>query len=308
MRTKFKPLAVAATFLLFFVTDVRPQSAVGYDFLRTFVGARPSAMAGAFVAIPGDIHNIYYNPGGLAALEKRQGTLSYLNHLLDFQSGFLAFAQPKFDGTIGFGLHYFDYGQFEGKDTANNSTGTFGANSWSLALGYSQYVLKNLSVGASAKVILFKIAEFSETALAADLGAVYHVPEYQLHLGLAVLNVGQTTSAFIETKDDLPTSVQLGVAKKLEHLPLELSGAVVKFVEEDFNFRLGGEFTLSDQLFLRLGYNSVGRDQRVDTSKDQIAGLSVGLGFKVNKFDIDYAFSSFGEVGSLNRLTLTGRF
>ena len=103
-------------------------------------------------------------------------------------------------------------------------------------------------------------------------------------------------------------SFQVGITKELEHLPLTVSGALVKFTEESFDFRLGGEFSVTEQLFLRLGYNSVGREQQVDTNKDRFAGASLGLGFKVNKFDIDYSFSSFGEVGSLNRISLVGQF
>jgi len=284
------------------------ENPVGFDFLRTFVGARPSAMAGAFIAMPGDIHNLVYNPAGLAALNKRQGSLTYLNHLLDFQSGFLAYAQPFYKGTFAAGVHFFDYGQFEGKDESNQDTGEFGSNSLTLSLGYAQTMITNLAVGVSAKYIRFQIDDFSETALAGDLGLLYSFPAQQLNLGLGVFNFGATTRAFIETKDDLPLNVQLGASKQLAHLPLLVSGALVKFKGEGIDFRFGGEFKLSEQLFVRLGYNSVGRDQKVDTSKDRIAGVSLGLGFKVNSFNFDYSFSSFGEVGSLNRITLIGQF
>ena len=92
--------------VVFLAGAVRSENPVGYDFLRTFVGARPSAMAGAFISVPGDIHNLSYNPAGLAALNAKQGTASYLNHLLDFQSGFLAYAQPFLQGTVAVGLHF----------------------------------------------------------------------------------------------------------------------------------------------------------------------------------------------------------
>jgi hypothetical protein len=287
---------------------LRAENPVGFDFLRTFVGARPSAMAGAFVAMPGDIHNLIYNPAGLAALNKRQGTLSYLNHLLDFQSGFLAYAQPFHKGAIAAGLHFFDYGQFEGKDENNQDTGEFGSNSLTLSLSCSRFLKTNLAVGASAKFIRFQIDEFSETAVAADFGVMYSFPAQMLHLGLGVFNLGTTTSAFIESKDELPLNFQVGASKRLEHLPLLLSGALVKFKGEGLDFRLGGEFNLTEQLFLRLGYNSMGQDQKVDTSKDRLAGVSFGLGFQLNSFNIDYSFSSFGEVGGLNRITVIGRF
>jgi len=286
-------------------------------------------MAGAFVAVPGDIHNLAYNPAGLTELEpKRHGTATYLNHLLDFQSGFLAYAQPFQKGTIAAGLHFFDYGQLEGKNTSGEPTGNFGANSVAFSVGYAKKffdsgVLKNLLLGGNGKFIRFQIDNFTSTALALDLGMIYMIPSQQLNIGLAVFNWGTTTSAFIETKDDLPLNYQIGISKKLAHLPLMYSISLVKFNDEDFDvhvggiddiqingldLRLGGEFTLTEQLFLRLGYNTVGQDQKVDTGKDRLAGVSLGLGFKVNSIDVDYSFSSFGEVGSLNRVTLIGRF
>ncbi|MFQ5640222.1 MAG: PorV/PorQ family protein, partial [bacterium] len=271
-------------------------------------GARPSAMAGAFVAMPGDIHNLFYNPAGLTALSTRQGTLTYLNHLLDFQSGFLAYAQPLFRGTAAVGLHFFDYGQFDGKDANNADTGEFGASSVTLMLGYAQNVTKNVSIGGSAKFIRFQIDSFSETAVAADIGVLYSLPDQNLNFGLGVFNVGKVTSAFIQTKDDLPFNVQFGASKGLSHLPLLVSGALIKYENESLDFRVGGEFSLTEQLLFRLGYNSTGQEQKVDTSKDRLAGISLGLGLKVNTFNVDYSFSSFGEVGSLNRITLVGRF
>jgi hypothetical protein len=291
-------------------TVVLSNDPVGFDFLRTLVGARPSAMAGAFIAIPGDIHNIVYNPAGLAAINKRQGTLTYLNHLLDFQSGFLAYAHPVSKGALAIGLHFFDFGQFEGKDENNLDTGEFGANSIALSLGYSRIVFKNLSIGGSAKYIRFQIDKLTESALAADFGVMYSIPSEGLNIGLGIFNLGTTTSAFFQDgiKDKLPLNLQLGASKRLEHLPLLLSGALVKFVEESLDFRIGGEFSLTEELVLRLGYNSVGQDQKVDTDKDRLAGVSLGLGFKVNAFNLDYSFSSFGQVGSLNRISLTGRF
>lgn len=328
MKLFIRFTAVSLT-LLMGVSCLQAQNAVGFDFLRTFVGARPAAMAGAFVAMPGDIHNLAYNPAGLTELEpKRHGTATYLNHLLDFQSGFLAYAQPFQQGTIAAGVHFFDYGQLEGKDESGNATGDFGANSVAFSVGYARRffdsgALQNLLLGGAAKFIRFQIDNFTSTALALDLGMIYMIPSQQLTIGLAVFNWGTTTSAFIETKDDLPLNYQIGISKKLAHLPLTYSISLAKFSDDDFDvhvggiddiqingidLRLGGEFILTEQLFLRLGYSTVGQDQKVDTGKDRLAGVSLGLGFKANSINVDYSFSSFGEVGSLNRVTLIGRF
>ncbi len=284
------------------------QSAVGYDFLRTLVGARPAAMGGAFVGVSGDIHSVAYNPAGLADIQEKRGTVSYLNHLLDFNSGFLAYAQPLSEGTAAISVNFIDFGTFDRRGEGNEDLGQFSSTGLSVAFSYARVVMPRLSLGATAKYIRFDIDSFTASAVAFDGGVDYQRPDLNLTVGLAVTNLGTTTSAFVDSKDDLPTTVQLGFSKTLEHLPVTISTALLKVRGDSPDFRVGGEITATEQLRLRVGYNSVGQDQKVDTSMDRLAGVSFGLGFKVNKFDIDYSLSSFGEVGALNRFSLVGRF
>jgi len=291
----------------FGATKASAQTAVGYDFLRTLVGARPSAMAGAFVGMVGDVHNMAYNPAGLAFINDKRGTVSYLNHLLDFNSGFLAFAQDFGGGSVGLALSFVDFGQFDRRNELDEKIGEFGSSGLSLSASYARFVFTNVSFGATGKYIRFGIDSFAANAVAADFGVNWRFPDLDLVFGLAVQNIGTTTSAFIQTKEDLPLNFQLGLSKRLAHLPVLLSGALIKYKDDSVNLRIGGEISFTEQLKVRIGYNTLGQDQKVDSGLDKIAGVSFGLGFQVNKFEIDYSLSSFGEVGSLNRFSLVGR-
>jgi len=89
----------------------------GFNFLRTHVGARMSAIAGAGVAIPGDISLIYFNPAGLAAINNQTIAIMYLKHVLDFHSGFIGYSHPlKRIGTVAAAINYMDYGSFDETD------------------------------------------------------------------------------------------------------------------------------------------------------------------------------------------------
>jgi len=281
---------------------------VGFEFLRTQMGARPSAMAGAFVSIPGDLYAIYYNPAGLAEAVDRSFTATYLNHLLDFQSGFAAYLHPAGKrGKVAAGIHYIDYGTFQKTDDFGNDVGSFGANSLVLSVSYSAKLHPKVLYGVTAKYIRSSIDQYTSDAFAADAGLMVHVPfDRDLDVGVGVSNVGQVRTAFIKTKEELPFLVSAGLSKRLAHLPLLYSVNVFKYRDTELKFALGGEFTLTEQLFLRLGYNSLGRDQRVGMGRDRIAGASIGLGLKWSRYHLDYAFSSFGEVGSLNRISFSG--
>jgi hypothetical protein len=129
-----------------------------------------------------------------------------------------------------------------------------------------------------------------------------------LTFATGVFNLGKERSPFIRTKENLPLNFQFGVSKHLAHLPMLYSLTLIKYQDEDLRFRAGGEFTLSKNLSLRLGYDTVRSDQKVGTDADRFAGLSIGLGLAIHDYVLDYGLSSFGEVGALNRLSISMTF
>jgi hypothetical protein len=282
----------------------------GYEFLRTYIGARPSAMAGAFISISGDIHAMYFNPAGLAPISNRLATATYLNHVLDFNSGFVAYTQPiNRVGQVAVGINYMSYGDFEQTDDLGNKLGSFGAGSFALQSSLGRSINENLMAGVSAKFIYSSIDEYTSTALALDLGMIYKLPFIEdMNVGIGVFNVGTALSAFMDHKDQLPLNVVIGLSKKLAHLPLEYCLSANKYIDDDIQFNVGGEFTLAEGVFLRIGYNSLGRDLKVGADADKFAGLSLGLGVQWNQVQFDYALSSFGAIGYLNRATFSYRF
>ena len=104
------------------------------------------------------------------------------------------------------------------------------------------------------------------------------------------------------------------LSKKLAHLPLLLSVEGFQYQNEKFHFIVGGEFTVTPFLFLRLGYNSIGKDQKI-RSGSQFAGVSIGIGITLanavqfkntfwQRFSFDYALTSAGAIGRLNRISV----
>jgi len=63
----------------------------------------------------------------------------------------------------------------------------------------------------------------------------------------------------------------------------------------------------SQNLFLRLGYNSVGRDQQLGETTDRTAGVSLGFGLNYNRYSFDYA-QTFTAAGTPARFSFALRF
>ncbi len=304
--------------LSFFSIESVQAGTTGFDFLRTPVGARAAAMGGAFVAMPGDVYDVFYNPSGLSFVNRRVRAFSYLKHVLDFQSGSVAAVQPiQKLGKIGAGIRYFNYGSFDKTDQNGNKIGTFGASNIAVNVAYanslfssetSSGMLSNIHYGVALKFIYSKIAQYTSTAMAADVGFTYETPVQGLIVAGGIFNVGKSFSAFINTKEALPLNYRLGFSKILAHLPLQLSVEGYKYQGEDYGFAFGGEFTITQNFFLRFGYNSIGKDQKLGISKDKFAGLSFGTGFLWKSYHLDYGFTSSGAIGSLNRLSIIKSF
>ncbi|NLP10263.1 PorV/PorQ family protein, partial [bacterium] len=257
----------------------------------------------------GDVQCIYYNPAGVATVVNRAASFTYMKHLLDFNFGFVGFVQPHLGpGNLGVGFSFMDYGDFKRTDGSGAVLGNFSANSLSLTATYSLQPVENFSIGLSAKYIRAGIETYTADAVAGDAGVLYSFPQWMLTLAAGVFNLGQPISAFITHKADLPMSIRFGLAKKLEHLPLHLSLTFYRYQNEKWHGALGGEFTLSPQAFLRLGYDNIGRELEVGGNKDRFAGASIGLGLVWRSVHIDYALSSVGELGTLNRFSLSSPF
>ena len=306
MQKKTLSIATAAFALSIFATSSFSQTR-GFHFLRNTIGARAASMAGAFTAVENDLYAIATNPAALAGITKKQGTVDYVNSVLDIQSGFGAYVHPLAAGNIAVSLFYKDYGSFDKSDEFGNSVGSFSANSLVLSAVFARQYTKKIWYGAGVKFIHSGIDVHTANAFAFDAALFYHSDIFEnLKIGGGIYNLGKATTAFIDTKEELPTRIEFGVSKTLAHLPLRYSLTVRQFLGEDFQLAAGGEFKLSENLFFRLGYNSLGQDQKLENSSDRFAGVSTGFNInKKKKYLIDYSYASWGTVGSLNRFSWT---
>jgi len=121
--------------------------------------------------------------------------------------------------------------------------------------------------------------------------------------------------SYISTKEDLPLDVKIGISKRLEHLPLylnlnfhKLNNSTDNFLDRFSAFSIGGEFTISQAIRLRFGYNNERRRELKIGTTAGLAGFSIGGGLVFEPYKIDYSFSSMGQIGALHRVTVGASF
>ncbi|MBL7128978.1 MAG: type IX secretion system protein PorQ [Ignavibacteria bacterium] len=310
-RKFFVTFLLIVSFLL--SSNLSSQNKSTYNFLTLNVDARSSALSGSVEAIVNDVNSIYYNPAGLSTLENPQGSVGFFKYLLDINSGSAAYSQKYKDiGYFGIGIRYINYGSFEKYDETYTNTGTFNANDIAISIGYANKYIERLHYGVNAKFIYSSYDEYSSTAIAADLGLMYQIPEYMLNIGISLLNIGTQLDPYVNTREELPLDLRIGFNKKLEYLPLTFSAALHnlaadedKFFDRFKNVTVGGEFELNEYVNLRIGYNNQHRQDLKTGSTIGIGGFSAGFGVRLkNMYLIDYSFNSFGKIGTTHRINV----
>ncbi len=283
-----------------------------FKFLRLDTSPRAAALAGSFVANGDDPNVIFYNPAGINLLSGMPVSFSFLKHLMDINSASISFSK-EFEGIGRFaaGVQYINYGTFIRADANGMKLGNFGVGDFALTLGYGNQLDNNFYYGANIKIIYSSIESYSSTAAALDLGLHYAIPESRWNFGFSILNLGTQLKSYFTTKEDLPLDMRLGFSKELEKLPFRLFWSFNRLSDRYDNFldrfkqiTLGGEFRFGQSLRLRFGYDNEKRKE-MKIGFAGLAGFSVGLGFIVSKYNVDYSFSSLGSVGSLHRFGIS---
>jgi len=298
-------LFISLQFALIATAFATSAGTTGFELLRTDGWASNSALGGSQIAVGGNLHSLFSNPAGLTDLQHPKAAVGFFKHVMDINAGNLAYAQPlKKIGVAGIGITYFDYGSFDRANEYGQKQGEFGASDFLFTAALARPFYKSLTGGIALKYLNSSIDSYTASALAADIGFQYHTGYFGWDVGAGIYNLGFATSAYLEHKDDLPTAYRLGLSVPLQHLPARFSFAGEYMEAEGIRGCGGLELTFSKYLQGRLGYNTIGIDQRTGLDSDALAGFSAGLGIHIKSLSIDYALTSQGEIGYLHRFTI----
>ena len=263
------------------------------NFLKIGIGAKATAMGKAFTALADDGTSIYWNPAGLAQLEEREISLMYNRYLMEINQGYMSFALPLHQGTIGLATNYVNMGDMEGRDEEGNPTGDFSASDFQLSLAYARSFSSQVMFGISTGLLQDAIKGERETAWFSNIGLLMRTTE-SLSVGVVCQNIGSKVG-----EDPLPLTLRGGVVARFESFDLELD--VVKPKDNDLYFCAGTQYRVKQISAVRCGYGT-GRDESTGS------GFNVGFGLVISDFNIDYAYVPWGDLDNSQKLSLGIRF
>jgi len=306
---------------------VKKVAQAGMKWLSIPVGARGSAMGGAFTAVANDASAIFWNPAGIAFTEGGHVFFSQTRWIGDIMvnNGAVSYNAGKY-GVFGVSIAAVDWGTFHGTrrtvtGAGYEETGTFSPEDWAAGLAYAMRVSDKFSFGGHIKYIHEHLGEAYEgnmddptkyvgemNLFAFDFGTLYYTGFKDLRFGMTLLNFSQERNYRAEFFP-LPLTFKFGMAMDITQLWMEQSAnkftlSVDALHPRDYSERLhfGFEYSFKDMVFLRGGYKT-----NYDEEDFSFGG---GLRLTVNNvlLGFDYSYIKFEHFDAVQMFSFDFKF
>lgn len=333
MSTSRPVLALAAALLLALLpAPAAAQSSLGGQragtssgtFLRIGVGARAVGLGETFVAVANDPSAIYWNPAGLASLQRREFSASHVDWPadVDYEHVILVMPVQRFGGSVAMQFGVLSTDIEETTELQPFGTGrTFSYSDVVVGAAYARRWTDKLLVGVGAKYIRedmgSQVGGPKLSAVLYDMGSIFYLGLGSIRIATSLSNFGSAlkpsgewvspVSGEVRQYDgfDPPLMFRYGVAfEPIENTHHRLTTAleVNQPADNEQLLKAGVEWSWQRTFALRSGYNF-----RADELKYS-GGAGFAGRFRNMRGSVDYAFTDGGFLGAIHRMTLGVQF
>lgn len=323
-----------------FVSTAQTGGSNTYDFLTLVSSPRVAGLGGSLNCVKDDdLNQFAENPALLNEQMDKQLVLNYVNYFAGINYGYAAYSR-SYDsiGSFAAGLQYLNYGSFKEADATGAILGNFNAAEYALNLGYSRTFDTVFSIGATFKTIYSQLEDYNSLGFALDVGGAYYNEKNEFTAAVVIKNAGFQVKRYVSGNGEpLPFDIQVGISKKLAHMPFRFSIIAHNLHKPDLSYRdpallqtqvdpltgeeiepkkrigdkimrhfiFGGEFVPSKNFNIRIGYNYLRRQELKVETKTGIAGFSFGVGIKISKFKFNYGLAKYHLAGSTHHFSIS---
>ncbi|MBO7568936.1 MAG: type IX secretion system protein PorQ [Bacteroidaceae bacterium] len=289
--------------LLFLSTYLWAQEGKqGYQFLHIPVSAHSAALGGANISIvEDDASMMWTNAAMLTNVSDNSIVLGYNSYIRSshlMSAGYTKAIGER--GTWALGAQMLDYGKMDETDEHGTVHGTFSAKDMNFQTSYS-YLLSDYWSGAIvAKVLLSNYADYSSTALGADLALNYFDEGHGFSFSVVGRNLGGEIKSLYDdgSKQTLPFDLAFGLSKDFANAPIRVSLTAddvthwddVNFIQ---HFVLGADVLPSKNTWVAVGYNFRRAHEMKVANKSHWAGFCIGAGLSVKKFKVGVTYGKY---------------
>lgn len=275
-------------------------AATAAAWLNTPSSPRALSLGQAFAAMDGGLDSLGLNPAGLCGVEGLQASFSHNNLIEDASVEHLALGLKLFGTSVlALGFDYLSLGAVDNYKVDGSGVltpdGQFSPVAYSGSLSAAQDVGWGIVIGLTGRSVNQNLDGQSETALAGDLGVLYHGP--------GGFNAGASTTSRQSSLGGFGTAsaLRLGAGYRFDGLGLPLTLESDGIVDRSGRFYTqwmgGAEYRPLSGLALRGGWHYKGPDQP--------SGPTAGVGYAFRWIGLDYSLNMGGALGLTHQFALT---
>lgn len=293
-----------------------------FPLFKVGAGGRAAAMGGAYTGVANDASAVFWNPAGLAQIDK---TISLMfTNRMHFQSMkllefFGTYSDMKF-GTFGIGILSNQVDDINGYDEDMNFLGTFGSYERIMMISYA-YSLTPVYIGVSLASVQVGMdpyqGDISGNGISINVGLMTRISK-NFKLG-STIRPGFSVK-YDDNKDNIPGQTSLGAEFTMGMELVSPDDSLRLVVDLNQTNRLplktnfGIEFGFMNAIYLRGGVNSLMIESRTDElelsdymSANMKYCFGAGLRFSVldgSIFHLDFGTTS-ASMGNSTAITLS---
>jgi len=281
--------------------EVFPAAGRAYPIVSVGVGARAVALGESNVASSAELSDLFANPASLGRLSATSLQTHFQRLAVSGNEQVLVMGLPvRRLGVFGCDATFRSWGQQSGYDEQGRSTGTFRPRDLSFGLSWGVRLGRSISAGFRSVWFRQQAMEYRESGIFQEVGLMLG-PWRDLGVGIALRGLGLDTNG-----RTLPMALHLGVERAVglggegAHLLRPSAAVEIRSARQD-RANLGLEYDYQGALFLRAGWAR--RWEENGLSRAQ--GLAFGAGLGHERWRLDYALVSQGELGWAHRMSLS---
>lgn len=312
--------------------DITRVGTTAAPFLKIPVGARSVALSGAYTGLADDVTALFWNPGGIARIDRITFAVNHANLYAGITHNFVGMVFPIGQNVFGASIIMLGSGDID-VTTVDEPMGTgetYSVSNLAAGLTFSRQLTTKFSVGFTIKVINEKIWRNSATNIALDIGSVFETGLLGTKIGMSISNFGSdmrmegpdmilnrrpdpinpdngyNPEIVLKGKDwAMPIVYRMG-------LVVDLVGGISPYLQNDRNrftaivdaddgvdsalrSSLGVEYEWNNMIALRMGYKLNYDAQRLSF------GGGIKLGSSGVPITLNYAFADFGDLNYIHQ-------